>query len=81
MGSSPINDFIFSMSQSFAQSLDELGEFFCKNDVFDLESGNGRVASVYGFSIFLPTPPVVFSRSGGVCDRHNNDDARVVCGN
>ena len=30
VGSSPINDFIFSMSQSFAQSLDELGEFFCK---------------------------------------------------
>ena len=54
---------------------------FLQNDVFDLESGNGRVASVYGFSIFLPTPPVVFSRSGGVCDRHNNDDARVVCGN
>ena len=54
---------------------------FLQNDVFDLESGNGRVASVYGFSIFLPTPPVVFSRSAGVCDRHNNDDARVVCGN
>ena len=76
MGSSPINDFIFSMSQCFAQSLDELGEFFCKNDVFDLESGNGRVASVYGFSIFLPTL-VVFSRVV-VCDRHNNDDE---CGN
>ena len=30
VGSSPINDFIFSMSQSFAQSLDELGEFFAK---------------------------------------------------
>ena len=75
MGSSPINDFIFLLNHWMNNAI------FLQNDVFDLESGNGRVASVYGFSIFLPTPPVVFSRSAGVCDRHNNDDARVVCGN
>ena len=75
VGSSPINDFIFLLNHWMNYAI------FLQNDVFDLESGNGRVASVYGFSIFLPTPPVVFSRSGGVCDRHNNDDALVVCGN